>query len=47
MKTKLTKGIVFLCALTLTAFIGISLYDIGEESGPKGQAPMSIQIYNL
>ncbi|WP_346899939.1 hypothetical protein [Clostridium sp. UBA7503] len=47
MKTKLTKCIVFLCVLTLTAFIGISLYDIGEEDGPLGQAPMSIQIYNL
>lgn len=47
MKTKLTKGIVFLCALTLTAFIGISLHDIGQEAGPQGQAPMSIQIYNL
>lgn len=46
MKTKLTKGIVFLCALTLTAFIGISLYAI-DEDGPQGQAPMPIQIYNL
>ncbi|WP_346893934.1 hypothetical protein [Clostridium sp. UBA871] len=47
MKTKLTKGIVFLCALTLTAFIGISLYDIGEDVGPRGQAPISTQVYNL
>lgn len=47
MKTKLTKGIVFLCVLTLTAFIGISLCDVGQEEGPLGQSPMSIQIYNL
>lgn len=48
MKTKLTKGIVFLCVLTLTAFIGISLYVIGpDEDGPQGQVPLSTQIHNL
>ncbi|WP_346936931.1 hypothetical protein [Clostridium sp.] len=47
MKTKLTKGIVFLCALALTVCIGISLYHIGEEAGPQGQVPMSTQIHNL
>ncbi|MEW8994012.1 hypothetical protein [Clostridium sp.] len=46
MKTKLTKGIVFLCALALTACIGISLYN-GQDPGPKGQAPISTQIHNL
>lgn len=46
MKTKLTKGIVFLCALALTVCIGISLYHV-DEDGPQGQAPMSKQIHNL
>ncbi|WP_346915651.1 hypothetical protein [Clostridium sp.] len=46
MKTKLTKGIVFLCALTLTVCIGISLNN-GQDAGPIGQAPASTQIHNL
>lgn len=36
MKTKLTKGIVFLCALTLTAFIGISILS-ENDPGPIGK----------
>ncbi len=36
MKTKLTKGIVFLCALTLTAFIGISILN-ENDPGPFGK----------
>ncbi|MGN9162144.1 hypothetical protein [Clostridium sulfidigenes] len=36
MKTKLTKGIVFLCALTLTAFIGISILSEADP-GPIGK----------
>lgn len=36
MKTKLTKGIVFLCALTLTAFIGISILST-DDPGPFGK----------
>lgn len=44
MKTKLTKGIVFLCALTLTAFIGISILST-DDPGPFGKN--SIIIKNL
>ncbi|GAA0775882.1 hypothetical protein GCM10008908_28270 [Clostridium subterminale] len=46
MKTKLTKSIVFLCALALTTCIGISLYS-ESDPGPIGQVPVSTQIHNL
>ena len=36
MKTKLTKGMIFLCALTLTAFIGISILS-ESDPGPVGK----------
>jgi len=44
MKTKITKSIVFLCALTLTAFIVISILN---ESDPGLIGKNSIIIKNL